>query len=235
MDNININLLKKLDLNETEIKVYKSILESGDVNMNVIAGLSSVPTNRVYDVSKGLYDKGFLIKVNHRPLRFIAINPEDVIAVKRDQLAKDLTELAGKLSEIWEVKSRRTNELNFTLNSHGSILSQCKSLACKSEEIIKMNLGTFSSYLQYGPSIFKKLDKKTHVQILTDHDVGFREENITIKKIKQVDMQYIIFDSKDVVLLIEKIPGDIRGIFVSDENLAKVLSSKFDKLWSSKK
>ncbi|MEM4648125.1 MAG: helix-turn-helix domain-containing protein [Candidatus Pacearchaeota archaeon] len=66
-------------LNEYETKVWLALLFKGVSTIGEIYELSGVPRSRVYDVLESLERKGFVIMKIGKPLKYMAIHPEDVI------------------------------------------------------------------------------------------------------------------------------------------------------------
>ena len=94
-------LLKRLrsvfDLNIYEAKVWVSLLSKGVATAGELSDMSNVPRSRSYDVLESLEKRGFVVMKLGRPIKYLAIAPEEVLSrVKRDieQRAKrDVTSL----------------------------------------------------------------------------------------------------------------------------------------------
>jgi len=80
---VNEEFLKKLrgsfDLNIYEVKVWTALLSRGVATAGELADISSVPRSRSYDVLENLEKKGFIIKKLGKPIKYIAVKPEEIL------------------------------------------------------------------------------------------------------------------------------------------------------------
>lgn len=86
---VNENFLKKLrsafDLNEYEVKIWTALLSKGVATAGELSDISNVPRSRSYDVLESLEKKGFIIMKIGKPIKYIAVQPKDVLSrVKRE-------------------------------------------------------------------------------------------------------------------------------------------------------
>ncbi|MBW2989077.1 hypothetical protein KY358_02030 [Candidatus Woesearchaeota archaeon] len=85
-------------LNIYEAKIWTVLLSRGIATAGELADLSSVPRSRCYDVLESLEKKGFIIMKIGKPIRYIAVQPEEIVErVKKD--IKEDTELSLKMIE----------------------------------------------------------------------------------------------------------------------------------------
>ena len=75
------DFLKKLrsafDLNIYEVKIWTALLSKGVATAGELSDISNVPRSRSYDVLEGLEKKGFVIMKLGKPIRYIAVKPEE--------------------------------------------------------------------------------------------------------------------------------------------------------------
>jgi len=78
--------LEDLGLSEKEIKVYVSLVETGESSVNLIAKRSELNRVTVYPILKGLIEKGFVSKfLMDRRSFFNAIDPKQIIEILREK------------------------------------------------------------------------------------------------------------------------------------------------------
>ncbi len=79
----NEELIKKLrsafNLNIYEVKVWLSLLSRGVATAGELSDMSNVPRSRSYDVLESLEKKGFIILKLGRPIKYLAVQPEEVM------------------------------------------------------------------------------------------------------------------------------------------------------------
>ncbi len=71
-----VEYIKSLGLTTYEARAYASLLLYGTLTSTEIASKSEIPQPRVYDVIKGLMEKGLVAVIEGRPKRFVTLNPE---------------------------------------------------------------------------------------------------------------------------------------------------------------
>jgi sugar-specific transcriptional regulator TrmB len=104
--NMDFSILKKLGLNDKEIKVYLSLLEHGACSVRGLADISGLNRGTVYDVLKRLQEEG-LASYFHQDTKqkFTAEDPEKIASLlgRREE---ELKSLSAKIKKaIPELKS----------------------------------------------------------------------------------------------------------------------------------
>ena len=80
-----MNKLKDFGLNSYEVKIWAALLSRGISSAGELSDISNVPRSRAYDVLESLEKKGFIVMKIGKPLKYIAVPPQEVIdRVKRD-------------------------------------------------------------------------------------------------------------------------------------------------------
>ncbi|MFH1324276.1 MAG: helix-turn-helix domain-containing protein, partial [Nanoarchaeota archaeon] len=81
-------LKEDFKLNIYEVKIWTVLLSRGIATAGELADLSGVPRSRCYDVLESLEKKGFIIMKIGKPIKYIAVQPEEVV----DRVKKEITE-----------------------------------------------------------------------------------------------------------------------------------------------
>ena len=107
--------IKDFGLNSYEAKIWTALLSRGVSTAGELSDIASVPRSRSYDVLESLEKKGFIIMKIGKPIKYIAVDPEEVVErVKKnvkadaDRQAETLDELKGS-SILDELKSLHKN------------------------------------------------------------------------------------------------------------------------------
>ena len=102
--------LKDFGLNSYESKLWTALLSRGISTAGELSDIANVPRSRSYDVLESLEKKGFIIMKVGKPIKYIAVQPEEVIERIKKKIEED-TSLKKKLLE--NIKSTGVlNELN---------------------------------------------------------------------------------------------------------------------------
>jgi len=67
------------DLNIYEAKIWLALLGKGVATAGELSDISDVPRSRSYDVLESLEKRGFVIMKLGRPIKYIAVKPEEVV------------------------------------------------------------------------------------------------------------------------------------------------------------
>ena len=106
---------ERFNLGEYEIEAYLAVLDHGELTASAIADRTEIPQPRVYDTVRSLSDRGLVELRESRPMKIVAVAPEDALGgVKQsfDDLVSELearyTAPARETEAVSLVKSRST-------------------------------------------------------------------------------------------------------------------------------
>jgi sugar-specific transcriptional regulator TrmB len=74
-----LNKLRDFGLNTYESKIWTALLSRGVSTAGELSDIANVPRSRSYDVLESLEKKGFIILKPGKPIKYIAVKPEEVI------------------------------------------------------------------------------------------------------------------------------------------------------------
>lgn len=98
------------DLNIYEVKVWVALLSKGVATAGELAEISDVPRSRSYDVLESLEKKGFIIMKLGKPIKYLAVKPEEVLKRIKRRMEVNAQE---RIKAIEKVKgSQPYNELD---------------------------------------------------------------------------------------------------------------------------
>jgi sugar-specific transcriptional regulator TrmB len=108
-------LSERMDFGEYEIEAYLAVLDHGELTASEVAEVTDIPQPRVYDTVRTLADRGLVELRESRPMRVVALDPEEAFPPVRqslDELVADLEERftrpARQREAVSLVKSRST-------------------------------------------------------------------------------------------------------------------------------
>jgi sugar-specific transcriptional regulator TrmB len=97
---MDIIVLKKLGLNDKEIKIYLALLEYGAISVRGLSSVVSINRGTVYDILKKLQELGLVGYYHHETKqKFVAEKPEKLLALIKSQEERVL-ELKSNLNEL---------------------------------------------------------------------------------------------------------------------------------------
>lgn len=93
-------LRKIFDLNLYEARVWTALLSRGVSTAGELSNISDVPRSRTYDILESLEKKGFIIMKIGKPIKFVALRPEEVVERVKKNLVVDAQERSKRLEEL---------------------------------------------------------------------------------------------------------------------------------------
>jgi sugar-specific transcriptional regulator TrmB len=105
----------RFDLGDYEIDAYLTVLEHGDLTASQIADRTDIPQPRVYDTVRSLSDRGLVELRESRPMKVIAVDPDEAFSGIQSSLSNMVSELEARYTApardteaVSLVKSRST-------------------------------------------------------------------------------------------------------------------------------
>lgn len=95
-----MDMLKAIGLNSYERKLWAALLSRGTGTAGELSELAKVPRSRTYDVLESLAEKGFVMVQTTKPLRYVAIEPEEALTRSKDTLRKDFEDTARRIDRL---------------------------------------------------------------------------------------------------------------------------------------
>jgi len=107
-----LNRLRKIfDLNLYEVRVWTALLSRGVSTAGELSNISDVPRSRTYDILETLEKKGFIVMKLGKPIKFVALKPEEVIERVKKNLITTAQEKSKRLEQL------KTEEILSELNT----------------------------------------------------------------------------------------------------------------------
>ncbi len=256
-------LRKIFDLNLYEVKVWTAILSRGNSTAGELSNISGVPRSRTYDILESLEKKGFIVMKLGKPIKFVAIKPEEVVErVKRnlttytkerlqrlEKLKED--EVLGELSSLFTkgVKFVEPSELSGSLRGRENLYNQIDMMiraAEKSITIVTTHEGLSRKMEALMPSLDKAKKRGVRIRIAAPIDSNNMNVARDFRKIGEVGdiegkmkARFVIIDSNQLMFMLlddEKFhPSYDIGIWINTEFFAQALEQMFEIMWKDLK
>lgn len=201
-----LDALRQIGLNLYERKLWVALLSRGTSTAGELSSLAKVPHSRTYDILESLAEKGFVVVQTTKPLKYVAIQPNEALERAKKKLKEDLDIMVERISDFQ--KSQFLKELE-KIYKHGVELVRPGEFtgALKGRHAMHQQLET----------IFK--NAKTKISILTTaqglNDLHERHGELLNKIAKKgIKIRIATPISKDAIPLIDKFKGiaEIRKI-----------------------
>src|SRR3989344_5117106 len=93
-------LRKIFDLNLYEVKVWTALLSRGVSTAGELRNISDVPRSRTYDILETLEKKGFIVMKMGKPIKFVALKPEEVVERVKKNLVVEANDKSKRLDQL---------------------------------------------------------------------------------------------------------------------------------------
>jgi len=237
---------------------YGQLLCRGISSAGELSEISSVPRSRSYDVLETLEKKGFVMMKLGKPIKYMAIKPEEILKRVKSGLLRQADEHIKMLDEIkgtelyrdlellheQGIKKVDASTLSGAIRGRNKIYDQMESMiknAKKSIIIMTTAKGFISKYDMLKSSL-KKL-KNVNVKIATQVTKENKELIDELKKYAQVknfdkiNARFCLIDGKELIFMMmddDKVHEsyDI-GVWVDTIYFASALEQMFNLTWSN--
>jgi sugar-specific transcriptional regulator TrmB len=255
-------LRKIFDLNLYEVKVWAALLSRGTSTAGELSNISDVPRSRTYDILESLEKKGFILMKLGKPIKFVALNPDEVIErVKKNlvKYARERTErlenlkddeVLGELNSLFTkgVKFVEPSDLSGSLRGRQNLYNHLDMMirdAEKSVTIITTKEGLNRKFEAIMPTLEKCKKRGVKIRIAAPVDasnIKVAREFKKVAEVKDLDKmkaRFVIIDGNQVMFMLlddEKFhPNYDVGIWVSTEFFAQALEQMFELAWKDMK
>jgi len=93
-------LRRYFNLNLYEVKIWTALLSRGVSTAGELSDIANVPRSRSYDVLESLEKKGFVIMKIGKPIKYIAVQPEEVVERVKKNVKLDSDQKIERLQDL---------------------------------------------------------------------------------------------------------------------------------------
>ena len=255
-------LRKIFDLNLYEVRVWTALLSRGVSTAGELSNISDVPRSRTYDILESLEKKGFIVMKLGKPIRFVALKPDEVVErvkknlvtyaqerTKRLELLKE-DEVLEELNQLFTkgVKFVEPTDLSGSLKGRQNLYNHLDMMVREAEKTITIvtTAEGINRKMEALMPAFEKC-KKRGVKIRIAAPINSNNLKVAkeLKKVAEVrnlvgiKARFVIIDSNQVMFMLlddEKFhPNYDIGIWVNTEFFARALEQMFELAWKDMK
>ncbi len=255
-------LLSKLrryfGLNLYEVRIWTALLSRGVSTAGELSDIGSVPRSRAYDVLESLEKKGFVIMKLGKPIRYIAVEPVEVVERVKKNIQREADGNILKLKElnnndvIKELDTLHKQGIEFidSTDLSGAIRGK-QNLYAHLEQMVK-NANSSVTIVTTPKDLVRKVEAlKVTLQKLSKKGVNVRiaapltkECANAVKDLKgiaevrdsgKLGARFCIVDGKDLLFMVmhdeEVHPTYDIGVWVNTPFFASALENMFEAAW----
>jgi len=255
-------LRKIFDLNLYEVKVWTALLSRGTSTAGELSNISDVPRSRTYDILESLEKKGFIIMKLGKPIKFIALKPEEVVERVKKNLMRDAQERTKRLETLkgddvldelstlftQGVKFVEPSDLSGSLKGRQNIYNHLDMMIRDAEKTITIVTtadGLNRKFEALMPSLEKCRKRGVKIRIaapITKDNLKYAKDIKKVADIRELQgmkARFAIVDGNQIMFMLlddEKFhPNYDVGVWINTEFFAQALEQLFELAWKDMK
>ena len=248
-------LRKIFDLNLYEVKVWTALLSRGTSTAGELSNISDVPRSRTYDILESLEKKGFIVMKLGKPIKFVALKPEEVVERVKKNLIKYAQERTKRLEtlkddEVLEelnglftkgIKFVEPSELSGSIKGRQNLYNHLDMMIRDAEKTITIvtTAEGLNRKLEALMPILEKIKKRgVKVRIaspINNNNIKYARELKKVAEVKEMEgirARFVIVDGNQIMFMLlddEKFhPNYDIGVWINTEFFAHALEQMFD-------
>ena len=99
-----LDTLKSIGLNLYERKIFVALLAKRVATAAEVSEIAGVPRSRSYDVLESLAEKGFVMVQPSKPIKYVALAPQDAMERTQENLRKKYNEMVERIDKLKDSK-----------------------------------------------------------------------------------------------------------------------------------
>ncbi|MFA5303035.1 MAG: helix-turn-helix domain-containing protein [Candidatus Nanoarchaeia archaeon] len=247
---------QKFELNQYEVKIWLSLLTKGISSAGEISTESNVPRSRAYDVLESLEKKGFIMLKNSKPIKYLAVDPEDIIENFKKNILNKASKQAEKIaefktSEVFSelsqyynkgIKMLEPTELSGLVKGRNNIYNQINNMIKNSTKTVTLSasLNDLNNFSQFKNELTKANKRGVIIKMVAPkNDMKFINSSINelgeLKNQANDFSRFIITDDSNMLFLMandEEIhPKHDLGLWLKSPSFAKSINVMFNHMW----
>ncbi len=249
-------------INLYEAKIWTALLSRGVSTAGELADIGNVPRSRAYDILESLEKKGFVLMKLGKPIKYIAVDPKEVV-IRAQKLMREnaedqvkrLDELKGTdLNKELELLHKQgiefvePTDLSGAIRGRHNIYSHLDLTIRGAEKSVTL-MTTAKGLIRKAESlkpVFEKLKRKgVKIRIaaqITKENMSIAKELSKLAELKHVDKlasRFCIVDGKDLTFMLmhddNVHPSYDVGVWVNTPYFASALENMFELAWKDMK
>jgi len=255
-------LRRYFNLNLYEVKIWAALLSRGVSTAGELSEISNVPRSRAYDVLESLEKKGFAIMKLGKPIKFLAVDPKEVIERVKKTIQKEADVNIDKLKDLGKsevlkeldllhkqgVEYIDATDLSGALKGKHNLYAHLETMvknANKSVTLVTTTKGLMRKVEALKPTLQKLSKRGVEIKIaapITKESMSAIKDlkNIaTIKDCGKLNARFCVVDGKDLMFMVmhddDVHPTYDIGVWVNTPFFASAMEDMFDNVWKNMK
>ncbi|MDD5331514.1 MAG: helix-turn-helix domain-containing protein [Candidatus Nanoarchaeia archaeon] len=255
-------LRRSFNLNLYEARIWTALLSRGISTAGELSEIGNVPRSRAYDVLESLEKKGFVVMKLGKPIKYLAVDPGEVVdrvkknvKIKADEDTKKLDNLKGtpvlkELNTLHKdgIEFVEPTDLSGAIRGRHNIYTHLELMiknAEKSVTLITSSKGLLRKFDALKPEMERLKKKGVAIKIaapMTKETMPILKDLMKVAEVrdaKNVNARFCIVDDKDLVFMVlddsAVHPTYDVGVWINTPFFASALNNLFGVAWKEMK
>jgi len=256
-----LKLRRYFSLNLYEVKIWTALLSRGVSTAGELSDIANVPRSRSYDILESLEKKGFVIMKLGKPIKYVAVPPEEVVErVKKNvKIASDTkigllenlknTEILHELNSLHSqgIELIEPTDLAGALKGRHNLYNHIELTIKNAEETVTLMTTTqgFIRKIEGFKHAFEQIKKRgVKIRIATNITKECKDALKSIEGIAEVrhttsKARFTVVDGKELIFMVLN-DSDVHptydiGLWVNTPFFASALDELFTLAWKNMK
>jgi len=256
-----LNKLRRFfNLNLYEVRIWTALLSRGVSTAGELSDIGNVPRSRAYDVLESLEKKGFVIMKLGKPIKYMAVEPSEVVERVKKLVSDEAKENVKKLEDLkgtdvlkeldllhkQGIEFIEPSDLSGAIKGRHNIYTHLELMiknAKKNVTIVTTSKGILRKIDSLRPELERVSKKGVKIKIaapITKESAKVIKSLGKIAEVRHLDKlnaRFVVVDDKELMFMVmhddEVHPTYDVGIWVNTPYFASALSSMFDQSWQA--
>jgi sugar-specific transcriptional regulator TrmB len=256
-----LNKIKDFGLNTYESKLWTALLSRGISTAGELSDIANVPRSRSYDVLESLEKKGFIVMKLGKPIKYIAVPPDEVLERVKKRIAGDADKQTKILESLKEsevlaeltllhsqgVELVEPTDLSGALKGRNNLYNHLESMIKNSQNSIDI-MTTSEGLLRKGEVLKSLLQKAKERKVKIRIAAPITKETEKVVKVLKnfaevrhstINARFCLVDGAQLTFMLlddkEVHPTYDAGIWVNTPFFASALKQLFESQWKQMK
>lgn len=253
-------LRRYFGLNLYEARIWTALLSRGVSTAGELSDIGNVPRSRAYDVLESLEKKGFVIMKLGKPIKYITVEPKEVIERVKKLIQNQAEENIDKLKELKDnnvlkeldllhkqgIDFIEPTDLSGAIRGKHNIYTHLETMIKSAEKSVTISTTEkgLIRKIEALKGVLQKLNKKgVKIRIaapITKETMNALKELGGVAEVRVQDKaqgRFVIVDGKELMFMVmhdeEVHPSYDIGIWVNTPFFASALDNMFEASWKN--
>ncbi len=254
------NLRRFFGLNLYEVRIWTALLSRGVSTAGELSDIGNVPRSRAYDVLESLEKKGFVIMKLGKPIKYVAVEPQEVVERVKKLLSNQVQEKLKSLDELKKtevlkeldllhkqgVEFIEPSDLSGAIRGRHNLYQHLESMIKNAKKNVTL-MTTSKGIIRKVEALRKEMERlsKKGVKIRiaapmnedTKKMIKTLPKGVEVRDLKDLNARFCVVDDKELMFMVmddeEVHPTYDIGVWINTPYFASALNGMFETTWAN--